>query len=374
MTRNIIPRSVSTDADRISIPNLPPPYTFTGVKNKQLRYVRHAREQNHQPSSLHSNRFHPIYHGPSHKMNPNSYLTRANTSDFTATSTILVGPDLTPFQIHTSLLTSTSSYFRAALNGPFEESATNSVTLDDVPVEHFQLLVPWLYNSILPTPFKDRKPAYYILLHTYALADRLGFEGARNAVVDVISDLADETNSVLTPSDTRILYEDMRDSSPLRTLVLDLFAFKKTDRLLESHGDWWHAEFLRDLTVHLKRPCGQAMQRHRLRMWCPVSWHTTRACDYCGIILPPRVGAVACEDCCVAFCTRCVERGVAMAGWENGRGRFEVLEEEGRTSGEEKMVNRVKKWEPCKPWRGARCALYHEHAETERCGDIFLGR
>ncbi|CAG5149834.1 uncharacterized protein ALTATR162_LOCUS2462 [Alternaria atra] len=232
MTRNIIPRSVSTDADRIPIPNLPPPYTFTGVKHKQL-----------------SNRFHQIYYGPSHKMNPNSYLTRANTSDFTATSTILVGPDLTAFQIHTSLFTSTSSYFRAALNGPFEESATNSVTLDDVPVEHFQLLVSWLYNSILPTPFKDRKPAYYTLLHTYALADRLGFEGARNAVVDVISDLADETNSVLTPSDTRILYEDIRDSSPLRTLVLDLFAFKKTDRLLESHGDWWHAEFLRDLTI-----------------------------------------------------------------------------------------------------------------------------
>jgi hypothetical protein len=34
----------------------------------------------------------------------------------------------------------------------------------------------------------------------------------------------------------------------------------------------------------------------------------------------------------------------------------------------------VRKWEACKPWRGARCALYHEHAETERCGDVFLGR
>jgi hypothetical protein len=33
-----------------------------------------------------------------------------------------------------------------------------------------------------------------------------------------------------------------------------------------------------------------------------------------------------------------------------------------------------RKWEACKPWRGARCALYHEHEETERCGDVFMGR
>jgi hypothetical protein len=299
---------------------------------------------------------------------------RTKTSDFTTTSTILVGSDLTPFQIHTSLLTSKSSYFRAALNGPlvFIESETNSITLDDVSVEHFQILVTWLYTSILSTPFKDEKPAYYTLLHVYALADRLALEGARNAVVDVISDLADETNSVLTPCDTRILYEEIRDSSPLRTLVLDLFAFKKTDRLIDSHGDRWHEDFLRDLTVHLKRPCAQAMQRHRLRMWCPVSWHTTRACDYCGIVLPPRFGAVACEDCCVAFCTRCVEGSVAMARWEDGRGRLEVLEEQEDIAGG--VTGEVKRWEACKPWRGARCALYHEHAQTERCADVFLGR
>ncbi|KAF2278449.1 uncharacterized protein EI97DRAFT_254972 [Westerdykella ornata] len=39
----------------------------------------------------------------------------------------------------------------------------------------------------------------------------------------------------------------------------------------------------------------------------------------------------------------------------------------------EKKV-RVRKWQSCKPWRGSRCAIYHEHKETERCGDIFMGR
>ncbi|KAL6707370.1 hypothetical protein ACN47E_004149 [Coniothyrium glycines] len=339
MTRIIVPRNVGSEATRIPTPNLPPPYTWTGTRGGQLR---------------------------------------ANASDFTRTSTLLVGPKNTPFHIHTSLLTSQSSYFRAALTGPFLESSSNTITLDDVDVSHFQLLVSWLYTSVLPAPFKDGRPAYYTLLHVYALADRLGLEAARNAVVDVMSELADRTNSVLTPSDTRILYEQIRDSAPLRDLVLDLFAFKKTDRLLEGHNDWWHAGFLRDLTVHLKRPCPQAMQRHRLRMWCPENWHGSRSCDNCHAVLPPRFGAVACEDCCLSFCTRCVESGVAMAGWDEGRGRYEVVDDEQDTAGgalgEGGQVKKMRKWEACKPWRGARCALYHEHQETESCGDVFLGR
>ncbi|CAE7210001.1 hypothetical protein PTT_18846 [Pyrenophora teres f. teres 0-1] len=199
--RTIIPRSViGTDSStRIPTPNLPPPYT-SGTRAGQSRPT--------------------------------------NPSDLTTTSKLLVGPKSTPFLIHTSLLTAQSSYFRVALTGPFAEATENTITLDDVSVDHFQLVTSWLYNGVLTAPFKDGKPAYYTLLHVYVLADRFLFEGLRNAVVDMMSDLADRTNSVLTPSDTRILYDSIRDSAPLRRLVLDLFAFKKTDRLLETHGDW----------------------------------------------------------------------------------------------------------------------------------------
>lgn len=264
-----------------------------------------------------------------------------------------------------------SPYFRAALTGPFVESTTKTITLDDVSPDHFQLLVSWLYTSSIPAPFKDGKPAYYTLLHLYSLADRLCMEGLRNAVVDLIADLADRTNSVLTPSDTRILYAGIRDSAPLRDLVLDLFAFKKTDRLIESHADSWHAAFLRELCVLLKRPCAQALLRHRLRMWCPESWHGARGCDNCRGVLQPRVGAVACDDCCLSFCTRCVEGGVAMAGWDDGRS---IEEGSGGDAMGDGKVMKTRKWEACKPWRGARCALYHEHEETERCGYVFMGR
>ena len=382
MTRTRIPRNAGSEVTRTPTPNLPPPYTWTGTRPTLSRYVTSVagsdqRASRSSPSTLFST------HRNLTNINLDSQLTRNNRSELIATSIILVGPKQTPFHIHTSLLITQSSYFRAALTGHFLESTRKCITLEDVSIEHFQLLTSWLYSSILPTPFRDGKPAYYTLVHIYALADRLALEGLRNAVIDVISDCADHTNSVLTPSDTVALYEDIRDSAPLRQLVLDLFAFKKTDRLLESHADWWHETFLRDLTVRLKRPCQQALDRHRLRMWCPESWHTTRACEYCRMLLAPRAGAVACEDCCVIFCTRCVEGGVAMAGWDDGhRGRIDVSGEDGRARADDEgaaiasamKTRKAKKWEACKPWRGARCALYHEHAETERCGDVFLGR
>ncbi|PVH96659.1 hypothetical protein DM02DRAFT_644636 [Periconia macrospinosa] len=326
---------------------------------------------------------------------------RAQADSFTTTAQILVGSKSTPFQIHTALLTNQSPYFRACLTGPFLEATQQSITLADVSVELFELLVTWLYQAALnPVPFKDGKPAYYTLLNLWILADRLCFEGLRNYIVDLMSDLADSTNSVLTPSDTRILYDQIREDAKIRELVLDLFAFKKTDKLLDTHQDRWHAGFLRDLVVRLKKPCEQAMQRHQLSMWCPSHWHTTRACDNCRVILPPRYGAVGCDICACAFCVPCVEEGVGIASWEDGRPQSIPLgglkggpsffrlavSASGASASEEPMymdgekIARLRrrgagrKMESCKPWRGSRCKVYHEHRETEACGDVFMGR
>lgn len=242
----------------------------------------------------------------------------------------------------------------------------------------FELLITWLYTSAIPSPFKDGKPAYYTLLHLYILADRFCFEGLRNYIVDMMADLADQTNSVLTPSDTRILYNEINDGSKIRDLVLDLFAFKKTDKLLASHTDQWHGQFLRDLCVHLKKPCAQAMTRHRPQSYLPLNWQTTRACESCKMVLAPRVGAVACEECACAWCVRCFEDGVGVASWEDGRSGSEDGDGEGK-SGKRKRCygsrsGRLGRWESCKPWRGSRCAVYHEHRETEACGEVFMGK
>lgn len=122
-------------------------------------------------------------------------------------------------------------------------------------------------------------------------------ERLRNQTVDWVAALADSTNSVLTPSDTHILYNLIRDSAPLRRLILDLFAFKKTDKLLAEHPGDWHPVFLRELVVKLKRPDATAMQRHNLVPWTPAAWHSTKACGTCNRLVPPGSGGSECRNC-----------------------------------------------------------------------------
>lgn len=49
------------------------------------------------------------------------------------------------FCIHKNVLIQDSAYFRKALDGPFSESRTNSIDLDDIPGEHFGLYVSVIY-------------------------------------------------------------------------------------------------------------------------------------------------------------------------------------------------------------------------------------
>lgn len=55
----------------------------------------------------------------------------------------------------------------------------------------------------------------------------------------------------------------------LRELVLDLFLWKKTDALIESHPDCWDENFLRGLCGKLKRREGEGEAPWRdARMRC----------------------------------------------------------------------------------------------------------
>ncbi|EUC49740.1 hypothetical protein COCMIDRAFT_83900 [Bipolaris oryzae ATCC 44560] len=357
----MVPRNVRSEADQVSPRNSSSLYNWRDVQTALSSHVIHTSWPG-TPTSRSARQSTPK------TSNTTPYITKENAQEFTPTSTILVGPKHTPFHLHTHLLTQHSSYFRAALRGPFIESTTNTMTLSDISPSDFSLLVTHLYTARMPRPFKDGKPAYYALLHAYALADRLNLEAARNAAIDAISDLADSTNSVPTPEDTWFVYDEMRESALVRKLVVDLFVFKKTDRLVEGHPDEWHPRFLRDLVVGLKRPGEQAVRKHALRVWCPVEWREARACEACRGVVVPGQGAVRCEGCGGVFCNVCVGEGTAVAGWEEGRRRCGDGEVQGSPG---KRARKEGKWEACKPWRGARCLLYHEHDETEKCVDVL---
>lgn len=187
-------------------------------------------------------------------------------------------------------------------------------------------------------------PKYFLLLELYALSDRLLTTELSNHIIDTIARLSETTNSVPTPSDTWVLYDAIRDTAPIRALVLDLFAYKKTDRLLETHRDDWHPRFMRDLLVKLKRPGPETLERHALVAWRIASWQQTKPCEACRELIKPvtsggGVGGPFAEKCAVcerAFCVACLRTGRM-----------------GQLSGD---VG------PCKPWLRGMCGRYHEHA------------
>ena len=301
------------------------------------------------------------------------------------------GRPQTKYVIHKELLTAASPFFAAALNGTFAEGLDQSVKLPEEKPEIFEWFLQWLYTGSLSIPHHGNNmqavalngamlldhhahanavlahpltaealaqadgelrnsagsPKYFLLIDLFALSDRLLATPLSNHILSTLARLSESTNSVPTPSDTWILYDGMiPDTSPLRTLVLDLFAYKKTDKLLETHKDEWHPRFLRDLVVKLKRPGPEALERHSLVAWRPRSWSTSKACEGCKETLKPGVSADKCASCEKVFCGGCLRRHGEGGGW--------TLSHD--TSG-------------CKPWMGrGLCRRYHDHGGMEACG------
>lgn len=344
----------------------------------------------------------PPRRSPRPGRSPARPLLRTAFRNFSGVAAVVVGKandrarPQTQYLIHKELLTAASPFFAAALNSTFAEGLDQTVRLPEEKPESFEWFLQWLYTGTLTTqptntdPLANRHPGtpyraatlpalpssahghhhhhlahptlheialdgdlrntagspkYFLLLDLYSLSDRLLTTPLSNHILSTIARLSESTNSVPTPSDTWILYDTIRDTTPLRTLILDLFAYKKTDKLLETHKDDWHPRFLRDLVVKLKRPGPEAIERHSLVAWRPRSWSTSKACEGCKDVLKPGVSGDKCCACDKAFCGECLRR-------HHGEG-WSLLGSD--TSG-------------CKPWMGrGMCLRYHEHAEGEAC-------
>ncbi|KAL1591647.1 hypothetical protein SLS60_011645 [Paraconiothyrium brasiliense] len=70
-------------------------------------------------------------------------------------ATVVVGTEEATFVVHEALLTHYSEFFRAALQGGFQEAKTKTVTLKDDSSSTFELFVHWLYHERLPNARKD---------------------------------------------------------------------------------------------------------------------------------------------------------------------------------------------------------------------------
>ncbi|OBT71471.1 hypothetical protein VF21_09737 [Pseudogymnoascus sp. 05NY08] len=139
---------------------------------------------------------------------------------------VIVGPEKQRFGMHKELLCATSPFFKAALEGKFEESVRGEVVLEDTSVEAFGLFNEWLYTSkitedqcqergltVLELHFND-KPSYRQLLDVWILADYLLVHQLQNYIADKMQ-IKYTNRPVLPIADFVYLYEKTQSGSPM---------------------------------------------------------------------------------------------------------------------------------------------------------------
>nr|POE48680.1 hypothetical protein CFP56_38777 [Quercus suber] len=254
---------------------------------------------------------------------------RTTFKDFSTVVPVVVGDGeaadrpRTRYLVHKELCTAASPFFAAALDdgrgGGFRETAEQAVHLPAERPEVFEWFLQWLYTGTLTSPLSaeagggggtrdthvdgdlcDRagSPKFFLLLDLWALADRLLADALCDLLLSTIARLAETTNSVPTPADTWLLYDELPEHAGLRDLIVDLFAHKKTGRLLEAHEDAWHPRFLFDLVVKLKRPADEA-----------------KACEGCQALQAPHEALQKCCECARVFGAGCLERHEGALRW-----------------------------------------------------------
>ncbi|PGH14912.1 hypothetical protein AJ79_02775 [Helicocarpus griseus UAMH5409] len=122
------------------------------------------------------------------------------------------------WRLHEALLSDASPFFKAAMEGPFQEAADRKVHLAEESNDVFALFVQWLYARSFTSYSMD------ILLRAYVLGDRLGTHEFRTATVDKIHEAARWHKFSI--EQLIFVTEHTLPNSALRTLVIDSVALK----------------------------------------------------------------------------------------------------------------------------------------------------
>lgn len=156
--------------------------------------------------------------------------------------TVYVGPEKNPFYIHKTLLSSKSTYFRAAFEGSFKEATEKSLYLADDDPHCFAFYVLWIYNQPLEhvSDTVDEKPSPSLddYCRLYVLADKLGSEPLQNHVIDIIHERADSEycGPQLVPDTINYVWAHTLPSSQLRAILVDIMAWQTYIDMLPDLG------------------------------------------------------------------------------------------------------------------------------------------
>lgn len=149
---------------------------------------------------------------------------------------VLVSPDEVEFSAPGPLLQDCSTYFRAALQGPFRENREGMITLDNEEVEVFRTFILWLFRQKIThadlIEFSD-DPAMQEthLVKVYAFADRRGIRQLGNNAVTLMAESMWRTGSAVFEALDEA-YKTFSSDTPLCRLFVNREVSALRSRLL----------------------------------------------------------------------------------------------------------------------------------------------
>ncbi|KFY04996.1 hypothetical protein V491_09219 [Pseudogymnoascus sp. VKM F-3775] len=161
---------------------------------------------------------------------------------------VIVGPEAQKFAIHKDQLCTNSAYFKAALEGGFQEAVRREVILDETNALAFGMMLEWLYTGKITEKlcsatgfsnadklYKD-KPTFRQLLDVWVLGDYLMAPKLQNFIVDMME--AKHMKRGIPPvKDFTYFYEHTQSGSPMRKFLVDMCIWRYHEKALSYQAD-----------------------------------------------------------------------------------------------------------------------------------------
>ncbi|KAE9376530.1 hypothetical protein N431DRAFT_462359 [Stipitochalara longipes BDJ] len=168
--------------------------------------------------------------------------------------TIIIGAEelSETFMVHKELICHYSSFFSAAFNSNFTEAATKTMTLSDIDVNDFGLLVHWFYTQQLDLDPKDRDANVLPLAKLWVLAERFLITKLQNNIMDKLRVLVEFAEKQNLKEFLHYAYIS-KGKSPLKRLAADRMAWCTTAQALGAWIEHLPEGMLVDIVMSLKK-------------------------------------------------------------------------------------------------------------------------
>lgn len=160
------------------------------------------------------------------------------------------------FELHKGVLVFYSDYFRASLDGDFEEAHNKHIHLssDDVDFETFRIFRGWLYTRVIHDNGKDGKDlSYTTIVKLWIFADAYWVPMLKNLCLDLFAQRYGKHHIWPSTFQISLIYAASSEDSSIRRFIVDLMASarRRTSGCITSSPSGLPHEFLHDLVKAL---------------------------------------------------------------------------------------------------------------------------